>query len=176
MTRPRMAFRLALALSAACSTYATALSAQTASCDQRCEQAKVDELFRKMDEATLERPKPSDSDDCAIYNGHPAADPFVDVCAKLKYVRSLPANASTGFTCPEGIKAFIGLTARQIKTAWGEPDFVEDSSLSKAVRTGAWWTYVIGIPKAHQQGGGFPELTLYLAGDHVESVSCALSQ
>lgn len=165
-----------LALLGLLCAYAPILSAQASSCDKACQRAKLDALFKKMDEASAEHPKPSNSEECAVYNGRDAADPLVDVCAKLKFVRSLPAGADTRFSCPNGTAALIGLTASRVSAVWGEPDFVEDASPSQAREGRVRWTYFIGSPKPGWSGGGFPEVSLYFAKGNVEKVGCALSK
>jgi len=167
---------IGLATLALLSAYAPNLSAQASACDKSCQQAKLDDLFKRMDEASAERPKPSDSRDCTAYKGTDAADPLVDICAKLKFVRSLPAGADTRFSCPKGTAALIGLPVSRIREAWGEPDFREEGRASQAQEGLGRWTYFIGSPKPGWKGGGFPEVSLYLVKGNVEKVRCALSK
>lgn len=162
------------ALSVFAQSASTAQSAQ--SCDKSCQQRKVDALFKAMDEETAsDRPKPSQSKECPAFDGHDAADTLIDVCAKLKYVRSIAAGTDTNFSCPRDTSSLIGLPANRIRAMWGEPNFVEGGTSPNSVESAARWSYFIGSPKPGQEGGGFPELSLRLVDGTVGSVSCALS-
>jgi hypothetical protein len=163
--------------------YATSPFAQSSStaqstqaCNKGCQQKKVDALFKAMDEQTASNhPKPSQSKECSVFDGREAPNTLIDVCAKLKYVRSIAVGANTNFSCPRDISSLVGLTAIRIRSIWGEPDFVDGTTLPNRVDSGTRWTYFIGSPKPEQEGGGFPELSIRLVDGSVKSVSCALS-
>jgi hypothetical protein len=115
------------------------------------------------------------SKECSVFDGREAPNTLIDVCAKLKYVRSIAVGANTNFSCPRDISSLVGLTAIRIRSIWGEPDFVDGAALPNRVESGTRWTYFIGSPKPEQEGGGFPELSIRLVDGSVKSVSCALS-
>lgn len=72
-------------------------------CDNSCQKEKVDALFKAMDDkAASDRPKPSQSKECAVFNGREGANTLIDVCAKLKYVRTIAVGTDTNFSCPPG--------------------------------------------------------------------------
>ena len=163
--------------------YAVTLFAQSSStaqpaqsCDKSCQQRKVDALFKAMDEkAASDRPKPSQSKECSAFDGRDAADTLIDVCAKLKYIRSIAVSTDTNFFCSRDTSSLVGLPANRIRSIWGEPDFIEGATSPNHTGSGTRWTYFLGSPKPGQEGGGFPELSLWLVKGNVGSVSCALS-
>ena len=104
-----------------------------------------------------------------------AADTLMDVCAKLKYVRSIAVSTDTNFSCPRDTSSLVGLPANRIRSMWGEPNFVEGATSPNRTGSGTRWTYFMGSPKPGQVGGGFPVLSLRLVDGTVGSVSCALS-
>ena len=139
-------------------------------------QRKVDALFKAMDEeAASDRPRPSQSKECSAFDGRDTADTLTDVCAKLKYVRSIAVGTNTNFSCPRDTSSLVGLPANRIRSMWGEPNFVERATSPNRTGSGTRWSYFIGSPKPGQEGGGFPELSLRLVDGVVGSVSCALS-
>lgn len=147
-------------------------------CDKACQQQKLDTLFRTMDAAeTSGRPKPSDSTECAAYDGREFPKALIDVCAKLKYVRMLPVGTETRFSCPRDTDQLVGLPPSRIRSIWGEPDYESREKWGDQSSPLRQWTYFIGSPKPHTKGGGFPELSLHFNGaSKVESVTCALSK
>ncbi len=163
--------------------YAMSVFAQSSSaapsaqpCDKSCQQRKVDALFKAMDEeAASDRPRPSQSKECSAFDGRDTADTLTDVCAKLKYVRSIAVGTDTNFSCPRDTSSLVGLPANRIRSIWGEPNFVERATSPNRAGSGTRWSYFIGSPKPGQEGGGFPELSLRLVDGVVGSVSCALS-
>ncbi|WP_441609709.1 hypothetical protein [Dyella sp. 2RAB6] len=147
-------------------------------CDRVCQQAKVQALFDQAEkEAIADRPKPSLSSECLVFDGHDHIDPLIDVCAKLKYVRSLPAGVRTRFSCPSDTRSLIGLTLDRIRSIWGEPDFIDEGKSQIGSRPGPYWMYFIGSPVPLAFGGGFPELSLYYddAGI-VKDITCFYSR
>ncbi len=105
---------------------AASSSEVTQPCDKVCQQEKLDALFKAMDDAEVSRrPKPSNSTDCAVYGGHDLPDVLLDVCAKLKYVRSLPIGTDTHFACPGDTSQLVGLSAERVRSILGVPDFEE---------------------------------------------------
>lgn len=144
-------------------------------CDKACRQAKLDDLFKAMDDAEAsQRPKASNSTECSAYAGHDDSDVFLDVCAKHKYVRSLSVGTETRFSCPGDTGALIGVASSRILSAWGEPDLTQDK---QPRRPGdGRWTYFIGSPKPGRLGGGFPELSIYLVNGVVTKIDCGLAQ
>jgi len=150
----------------------------TKPCDKSCQQEKIEALFKAMDGAAASsRPKPSDSKECSTFDGRNVADPLLDVCAKLKYVRSIAAGTDTNFPCPRDASALVGLPAGRIRAVWGEPDFAEGATSPNGSRVKTQWTYFIGNSKPGVFGGGFPELSLHFdSAGGIRSVSCALSR
>jgi len=100
----------------------------------------------------------------------------LDVCAKLKYVRSLPSEEASRFSCPHDNASLVGTSAHRIVSVWGEPDFVQDSSPPGRTNNDGQWTYFLGSAKPGWVGGGFAELTLYLVDGVVRKVDCGLAQ
>jgi hypothetical protein len=115
------------------------------------------------------------SKECSTFDGRDTADTLTDVCAKLKYVRSIAVGTDTNFSCPRDTSSLVGLPANRIRSMWGEPNFVERATSPNRTGSGTRWSYFIGSPKPGQEGGGFPELSLRLVDGVVGSVSCALS-
>ncbi|WP_266172168.1 hypothetical protein [Dyella subtropica] len=151
--------------------------AATQPCDEACQQKKLDALFKAMDEAeTSRRPKPSNSADCSAYDGHDLPDVLLDVCAKLKYVRSLPPGEASRFSCPHDNVSLVGASAHRIVSVWGGPDFVQDSSPPGRAKNDGQWTYFLGSAKPGWVGGGFAELTLSLVDGVVRKVDCRLAR
>lgn len=150
----------------------------TQPCDKACQQEKLDAQFKAMDDAELSRhSKPSNSADCAAYGGHNLPDVLLDVCAKLKYVRSLPVGTDTHFACPADTSQLVGLSAGRVQSIWGVPDYEERETWHDESSPILTWTYFIGSPKPRTKGGGFPELSLHFMGSSkVVSVTCALSK
>jgi len=147
----------------------------TQPCDKICRQAQLDALFKAMDDAEVsQRPRPSDSTECIAYDGHGNPNVLLDVCAKLKYVRSLPVGTDTEFSCPTDTASLIGVASSRISSAWGKPDSTPDKQPRR--QGDAQWTYFIGNPKPGVRGGGFPELSIYIANGIVTDVKCDLSQ
>lgn len=152
-------------------------SAATQPCDKACQRRKVDAFFKAMDEAEISRrPKPSDSADCAAYDGHDLSDVLTDVCAKLKYVRLLPPGEASRFSCPRDHASLMGTPMHRIVSAWGEPDFVQNSSSTDRAKNEGQWTYFLGSAKPGWVGGGFAELTLYWVDGVVRKSDCGLAQ
>lgn len=145
------------------------------SCDKVCQQQR---LFKAMDAAeSPQRPKPSDSTECAAYDGREHSDVLIDVCAKLKYVRMLPVGTDTHFVCPGDTDQLKGLSAERIRSIWGVPDYEERETWHDESSPILRWTYFIGSPKPRTKGGGFPELSLHFKdSSKVDSVTCALSK
>lgn len=164
--------------------HATTVFAQASSseavarpCDKTCRQQELDAAFRAMDEAETSRhPKPSDTADCTAYEGHDHPDVFLDVCAKLKYVRSLPFGETSSFDCPRDNAALVGRSAQRIAAAWGAPDFVENGPTPGHGTNDSQWTYFLGRAKPGWLGGGFAEVTLYLVDGIVRNVDCGLAK
>lgn len=168
---------------AASAIYATAAYAQASSsqaamppCDKMCKQQKLDALFKAMDAEMSRHPKPSDTAECSVYDGHDDLDTFLDVCAKLKYVRSLPPGETSRFICPRDNAALVGASADRVASAWGEPDFVQSSSRREHATNDGQWSYFLGRAKPGWVGGGFAEVTLYLVDGIVRRVDCGLAQ
>lgn len=146
-------------------------------CDETCQRQKLDALFKALDEAqTSQRSRPSNSADCSAYAGRDLPDTFLDVCAKLKYVRSRPPGETSRFSCPSDSTSLIGISGLRVISTWGEPDFVHDSSSPGRAKNDGLWTYFLGSTKPGRVGGGFAELTLYLADGVVRKVDCGLGQ
>jgi hypothetical protein len=146
-------------------------------CDMACQQEKLGSLFKAMDEAEVSRqPKPSNSAACATYGGHDLPDVLLDVCAKLKYVRSLPLGETSRFSCPRDNASLVGTSIQRIVTAWGEPDFVQSTALADRAKSDGGWTYFLGRAKPGWVGGGFAELTLHFVDGVVRKVDCGLAQ
>jgi len=148
------------------------------SCDSVCRQARMQALFDQAAKDDIaSRPKPSAATECSIFNGHDHIDPLIDVCAKLKYVRSLPAGTRTRFSCPSDDRSLLGVKLDRIRSLWGEPDFVDDGHSQTSSRPGPHWMYLIGSPVPLAFGGGFPELSLYFdGGGVVTDVTCFYSR
>jgi hypothetical protein len=146
-------------------------------CDKACQQRKLDTLFKAIDDAEIsQHPKPSNAAGCAAYDGHDLPDVFLDVCAKLKYVRSLPSGKTSRFSCPNNDAPLVGTSMQRIVTAWGEPDFVEGTSPPDRAKSDGQWTYFLGRTKPGWVGGGFAELTLYFVDGVVRKVDCGLAR
>nr|WP_165583236.1 hypothetical protein [Dyella soli] len=165
--------------------HASAAFAQSASsnevtqpCDKACQQERLDAQFKAMDDVEVSRhPKPSNSADCAAYGGHDQPDVLLDVCAKLKYVRSLPIGTDTHFACPGDTSQLVGLSAERVRSILGVPDYEERETWHDESSQILRWTYFIGSPKPRTKGGGFPELSLHFKGmSKVDGVTCALSK
>lgn len=162
--------------------YASATFGQTPSspsatqpCDKACRQTQVDALFKAMDDSEVSRrPRPSNSTECTAYDGHDNPNVLLDVCAKLKYVRALPVGTDTGFSCPGDTGSLIGVASSRINSAWGTPDLTPDKQPRRP--EDGQWTYFIGNPKPGRQGGGFPELSIYIADGIVTNIKCDLAQ
>jgi hypothetical protein len=149
--------------------------AATQPCDKTCRQAQLDALFKAMDDAgASQRPGPSKSKECSAYQGHDDSNVFLDVCAKLKYVRSLPVGTDTRFSCPSVTGSLIGVASSRIISAWGKPDSTQDKQPRRA--GDGLWTYFMGSPKPGRVGGGFPELSIYLSNGIVTNIDCGLAQ
>lgn len=145
-------------------------------CDNSCQKEKVDALFKAMDDkAASDRPKPSQSKECAVFNGREGANTLIDVCAKLKYVRTIAVGTDTNFSCSHDTSSLIGLPQTKIRSTWGEPDFVEAPQSTGRMGSETRWSYFVGSPKPGQAGGGFPELSLRFVNNNVRSVSCRFS-
>lgn len=160
-------------------TFAQAVSSNEATqpCEKACQQEKLDALFKAMDDAEVSRhPKPSNSADCAVYGGHDLPDVLLDVCAKLKYVRSLPLGETSRFSCPSDNASLVGTSIQRIATAWGEPDFVQSTAPPGRAKSDGQWTYSLGRAKPGWVGGGFAELTLHFVDEVVRTVDCGLAQ
>lgn len=143
-------------------------------CDRACQQALFDQAER---EDISSRPKPSQSKDCPIFDGHDRIDPLFDICAKLKYVRSLPAGTGTRFSCPSDLRGLLGMKLERIRAMWGEPDFVDDGKSGIGSRPDPRWTYFIGSPVPLAFGGGFPQLSLhYDDKGYVTDVDCSYAR
>lgn len=156
---------------------ATSSSEVTQPCDKVCRQEKLNALFKTMDDAEISRyPKPGNSADCAAYGGHDLPDVLLDVCAKLKYVRSLPRGEISRFSCPRDNASLAGTSIQRIVTTWGEPDFVQGTAPSDHSKSDGQWTYFLGRAKPGWVGGGFAELTLHFVGGIVRKVDCGLAQ
>ena len=146
-------------------------------CDKSCRQKKLGDLFRALDERSKsDRRRPSQTKECGVFDGREAEDTLMDVCAKLKYVRSIAMGKATNFSCPRDTSSLFGLPAIRIRAVWGEPDFVEGATSLNPLGSENSWTYFIGSPKPGQKGGGFPELSLRFVHGHVGGVGCALSR
>jgi hypothetical protein len=157
--------------------HAASSNEATQQCDKACQQEKLDALFKAMDDAEDSRhPKPSNSADCAAYGGHDLPDVLLDVCAKLKYVRSLPLGETSRFSCPRNDASLVGTPIRRIVTAWGEPDFVQSTAPPDRAKSDGQWTYFLGRAKPGWVGGGFAELTLFFVDGVVRKVGCGLAQ
>lgn len=147
------------------------------SCDKECQRRKVDALFKALDAAEISRrPKPSQSSECVAYDGRNLPDVLTDVCAKLKYVRSLPPGEASRFSCPGNSASLVGISAHRIVAMWGEPDFVPDRSPPGGNKGKRQWTYYLGSARPGAVGGGFAELTLTLVDGVVRKSSCELGQ
>lgn len=162
----------------ATTAYAQSPPPETATqpCGRACKQQKLDSLFRTMDEAEASHPRPSDTADCSAYDGHDYPDVFLDVCAKLKYVRSLPPEGTSRFVCPRDDDALVGFPAKRIASAWGAPDFVQSNPTPGHPSNDGQWTYFLGRSKPGGLGGGFAEVTLYLVDGTVRKVACGLAK
>lgn len=161
------------------SAFALAASSNEAThpCEKACQQEKLDVLFKAMDDAEISRhTKPSNSADCAAYSGHDLADVLLDVCAKLKYLRSLPLEGTSRFSCPRDSTSLVGTSIQRIVTAWGEPDFVQGTAPPDLTKGDGQWTYFLGRAKPGWSGGGFAELTLQFVAGVVREVDCGLAQ
>ena len=147
-------------------------------CDRACEQARSQALFDRIEKEDIaSRPKPSRSSDCPVFDGHDRIDPLLDVCAKLKYVRSLPVGTRTRFSCPSDHRSLLGVKLDRIRTMWGEPDFLDDGNSGIGSRPGPHWTYFIGSRVPLAFGGGFPELSLYYDDrGYVTDVDCSYAR
>ncbi len=147
-------------------------------CGKACQQQRLDALFRAMDAAdTFRRPKPSDSTECTAYDGREFPIALIDVCAKLKYVRTLAIGTETRFACPSSTDQLVGLSPERIRSAWGQPDYESTEKWGDQSSPLRQWTYFIGSPKPNTKGGGFPELSLHFNGtSRIVSVTCALSK
>jgi hypothetical protein len=172
------AWIVALALGSSAAAAQTASPQKEAqSCDKACQQTKLDALFKAMDDAEMSRdPKPSTSADCATYGGSDLLDVLLDVCAKLKYVRSLPMGETSRFSCPRDGTSLVGTPRQRIVTIWGEPDFVGSAGPPDRTKSDDQWTYSLGRAKPGWVGGGFAELTLYFVDGIVQKVDCGLAQ
>lgn len=85
-------------------------------CGKTCQQERLDALFRAMDAADIAgRPKASDSTECSTYEGRDFPATLIDVCAKLKYVRTLPIGTETRFACPHDTDQLVGLSPERIR-------------------------------------------------------------
>ena len=177
-----MSVLLLAMLAGLCPFHAAAQSAASstavAACDRHCEQVKMDALFEQARQETIaHRPKPSASSECMVFDGHDHIDPLIDVCAKLKYVRSLPAGTPTRFSCPFDTHSLIGLKLDRIHSLWGDPDFVDDGKSQLGTHPGPRWSYTIGSPVPLALGGGYPELSLYYDQDgNINDVTCFYSR
>lgn len=158
--------------------YAQPSAPETAmqACGRACRQQKLDSLFRALDEAEASHPKPSDTADCAAYDGHDYRDVFLDVCAKVKYVRSLPPEGTSRFICPRSDQALVGYSASRIASAWGTPDLVRSKSTTGGPSNDGQWIYFMGRSKPGWVGGGFAEMTLYVVDGTVRKVDCGLAK
>jgi len=145
-------------------------------CGQACPRERLDRVFAQAIKDDLaQRPAPSATRECAPYGGQDAADPLLDVCAKLKYVRSLPAGTRTHFACPFESSVFVGQDVARIRSLWGEPDYKDEPP--ERTQAGFRWIYVIGSPVPLAFGGGFPELSLdFDDAGVVHRASCAYSR
>ena len=175
-----LAWWLAVLCFSAAAAFGQAPSAAIAAqpCDKVCQQQRLDGLFKAMDAAeSSRRPKPSDSKECAAYDGREHSEAIIDVCAKLKYVRTLPVGKDTHFLCPGDTGQLVGLSAERIRSIWGVPDYEERETRHDESSPNLRWTYFIGSPKPRIKGGGFPELSLYFKdSSKVDSVTCAPSK
>jgi hypothetical protein len=164
-------------LTSAAFAQAPSSTGATQPCDKACQQRKLDAQFKAMDDTEVSRyPKPSNSADCAAYDGHDLPDVFLDVCAKLKYARSLPSGEASRFSCPRDKALLVGTSIHRIVSAWGEPDFVQSGPPPDRARSDGQWTYFLGRAKPGWLGSGFAELTLYLFDGAVQKVDCGLAQ
>jgi len=168
-------FGMLLLHSSAIFGQAIASPSATSPCDKTCKQVRVDALFKAMEDAEVsQRPRASSTTVCAAYDGHDDPNVLKDVCAKLKYVRSLPIGTDTRFSCPSDTASLIGVASNRIRALWGRPDQLPDKQLRRP--SDALWTYFIGNTKPGEISGGFPELSIYIVNGMVTSVSCDLSQ
>jgi len=120
---------------------------------------------------------PSETTECAAFDGKSSSDLLVDVCAKLKYVRTLPSGTETHFECPRDLGQLVGLSSARIRSIWGDPDFEEREKWRDKSSPMRRWAYFIGSPKPSAKGGGFPELSLHFRdSSKVDSATCALAK
>lgn len=145
-------------------------------CGQACQKSRLDRLFAQTErDEPARRPVPSATRECVPYSGRDAADPVLDVCAKLKYVRSLPAGTPTHFSCPPEPDVFVGEDVARIRSLWGEPDSKDEPPERR--QAGFRWIYTIGSPAPLTFGGGFPDISLdFDDAGIVQRVSCARSK
>lgn len=138
----------------------------------------MDALFDQAEkDAIANHPKPSKSTECLVFDGRDHIDPLIDVCAKLKYVRSLPVGTPTHFACPFDTHSLLGLKLERIHSLWGEPDFIGEGKDQFGPRPGPHWTYFIGSPVPLAFGGGFPELSLYFdKNGTIDDITCYYSR
>jgi len=159
--------------------YAQAVPSNEATqpCDKACRQDKLDALFKAMDDAEISQyRKPSDSAECVAYSGHDLPDVVLDVCAKLKYIRSLPLGETSRFSCPHDEVSLVGTQIQRIAANWGEADFVQSAEPPGRARNDGRWTYFLGRAKPGWVGGGFAVLTLHFVDGVVRKVDCGLAQ
>ena len=91
-------------------------------CGKTCQQERLDALFRAMDAADIAgRPKASDSTECSTYEGRDFPATLIDVCAKLKYVRTLPIGTETRFACPHDTDQLVGLSPERFDRSGDSP-------------------------------------------------------
>lgn len=149
---------------------------ETPPCDAACKQTKLDALFKAMHDADMSRhPRPSRSMACPAYRERDLPEVLLDVCAKLKYVRTRPVGETSGFACPRDTSVLVGIPRQRIATMWGEPDFAQSASAGHT-GSGDHWTYFLGRAKPGSSGGGFAEVTLYFAHETIREVDCVLAK
>jgi hypothetical protein len=94
-------------------------------------------------------------------------DDLAKLGRQLRHLRSLPAGADIGASCPENLSRFTGLQKKQIADALGAPDYTPEGK--PQWRKSRQWCYFFTSPVPEGQvGGGFPELTFFF--DHNERV------
>ncbi|GLQ97412.1 hypothetical protein GCM10007863_18320 [Dyella mobilis] len=109
-----------------------------------------------------------------MYDGHDLSNVLLDVCAKLKYVRSLPVGDAPTFYCPGDMRSLTGIRAQRFVAIWGTPDLVQNAP--SAGKGSSEWTYFLGSAKPGWAGGGFAELSLYFVNGVTRKFNCALAQ
>jgi len=147
-------------------------------CDVSCQHAKTNKIFQELHAAdAADQKAPSKSKECAVFDGSDISNVFIDMCAKLKYVRLRATGTATHFSCPRDKDQLIGISSSRILSGWGEPDFVSHAGPGGSLITASRWTYFIGHSRPLTRGGGFPELSLSFDGaGNIQSVSCVLAK